>query len=553
MISMRLLWHVSSRTVPRRQCFWTLPIEVFTASAVFMVFCGSIGAAEVTPVCQGSTLPKQSEDIVKAVDEFAHSLFQHSLDVEVRTTILKRLRDLGIVDGDCVCAPPVTSRGSFRAEGSDDVVGDAAVPRSASDPIFHVMVAWFLCSCSCVLALLVVVVLWPDVARRPLTTPVLIDETSVGILDGVLRFLIRGGSCFCGWRRQQQWDVLAPAETRWAAAWLSSSRSPPAPSEAAAVAAALDRFFDARGVHEPRIVLAADARACVRTLAFAAGEASRRDLALPSAVFYGPPGTGKTLTARRLARSCGLDYAFMSGASVAGLGDRAVCELRRVMLWANRPWSRGLVLFVDEADSFLSARNGAYAGVPPAGGHGPLVAQHAGVALAVSQHRVVQAAASLFLAHTSGADNRLLVILAANRLEDVDPTVVSRMSYAVEFGTPGLAELRCLLEDRVERIGRLLGPEARDRLLADCRSWAAPMHPWVAFHARGFSGRDVDGLVEDFARQWRLWKAFGGIGSIGMSSPEVSDDPSWLLRWMSFRDGRLPQSRRMQRTAAAAA
>merc|ERR1719446_714921 len=95
----------------------------------------------------------------------------------------------------------------------------------------------------------------------------------------------------------------------------------------------------------------------VRTMAFAVSEASASSLMMPNAIFYGPPGTGKTLTARRLARNCGLDYAIMSGGNVIGLRERAVPELRRVLRWATRASSRGLVLFIDEADAFLAPRS----------------------------------------------------------------------------------------------------------------------------------------------------------------------------------------------------
>jgi ATPase family AAA domain-containing protein 3A/B len=71
----------------------------------------------------------------------------------------------------------------------------------------------------------------------------------------------------------------------------------------------------------------------------------------------GPPGTGKTLVAKRLAHTSGLDYAILSGGDVAPLGADAVKEIHSTFDWARRS-PKGMVLFVDEADAFLSHRDG---------------------------------------------------------------------------------------------------------------------------------------------------------------------------------------------------
>jgi ATPase family AAA domain-containing protein 3A/B len=68
-----------------------------------------------------------------------------------------------------------------------------------------------------------------------------------------------------------------------------------------------------------------------------------------------PPGTGKTMAAKRLAKTSGLDYAIMSGGDVAPLGGQAVTQLHDMFDWAERS-RRGLLLFIDEADAFLSQR-----------------------------------------------------------------------------------------------------------------------------------------------------------------------------------------------------
>ena len=61
------------------------------------------------------------------------------------------------------------------------------------------------------------------------------------------------------------------------------------------------------------------------------------------------------MAAKRLAKTSGLDYAIMSGGDVAPLGGQAVTQLHDLFDWAERS-RRGLLLFIDEADAFLSQR-----------------------------------------------------------------------------------------------------------------------------------------------------------------------------------------------------
>ena len=76
-------------------------------------------------------------------------------------------------------------------------------------------------------------------------------------------------------------------------------------------------------------------------------------------------GTGKTLLARQLAKASGMDYAIMSGGDVSSLsatgsngsGTSAVDQLHALFKWASRS-SKGLLLFIDEAEAFLSSRSG---------------------------------------------------------------------------------------------------------------------------------------------------------------------------------------------------
>lgn len=72
-------------------------------------------------------------------------------------------------------------------------------------------------------------------------------------------------------------------------------------------------------------------------------------------LLYGPPGTGKTMVARKLASCIGLDYALMSGGDVGPLGADAVTQIHNLFRWAKMS-RKGVLLFIDEAECFLSDR-----------------------------------------------------------------------------------------------------------------------------------------------------------------------------------------------------
>lgn len=51
----------------------------------------------------------------------------------------------------------------------------------------------------------------------------------------------------------------------------------------------------------------------------------------------------------------GMDYAIMSGGDVGPLGEDAVNQLHGLFKWAATS-KKGLLVFIDEADAFLSSR-----------------------------------------------------------------------------------------------------------------------------------------------------------------------------------------------------
>uniref|UniRef100_A0A2P2IQ18 Uncharacterized protein MANES_02G094700 n=2 Tax=Rhizophora mucronata TaxID=61149 RepID=A0A2P2IQ18_RHIMU len=138
-------------------------------------------------------------------------------------------------------------------------------------------------------------------------------------------------------------------------------------------------------------------------------------------LFYGPPGTGKTMVAREIARKSGLDYAMMTGGDVAPLGAQAVTKIHQIFDWAKKS-RKGLLLFIDEADAFLSERNSTH------------------------MSEAQRSALNALLFRTGDQSRDIVLVLATNRPGDLDTAVTDRIDEVIEFPLPGEEERHKLLK-----------------------------------------------------------------------------------------------------------
>ncbi len=146
---------------------------------------------------------------------------------------------------------------------------------------------------------------------------------------------------------------------------------------------------------------------------------------LQNVLLYGPGGTGKTMISKLIADRSGFNYVMMSGGDLAQYIQRGehVTELNK--LFANiRNSSLPTVLFIDEAESLCRDR-------------GKLIRQEAIELL------------NAFLNHTGEPEKKLMLILATNRPEDIDPAVLSRMDYKLPIRPPGPEERKKILTQYV--------------------------------------------------------------------------------------------------------
>jgi len=151
----------------------------------------------------------------------------------------------------------------------------------------------------------------------------------------------------------------------------------------------------------------------VMRLAEATRSAKKRGMPLQHVMFYGPPGTGKTMVAERFAEYSGMEYAIMCGGDVAPLQEEAVTELHKLFKWVHRS-KKGVLLFIDEADSFLASRKGS------------------------NMSESLRNALTTMLYHTGTPTSQFMLVLATNRPDDLDAAALDRIDESVEFGLPAL-------------------------------------------------------------------------------------------------------------------
>ncbi len=128
-------------------------------------------------------------------------------------------------------------------------------------------------------------------------------------------------------------------------------------------------------------------------------------------MLYGPPGTGKTMFAKELAKKSGLEYAFMSGSSFSKFKDGEGIEaLDELFAWAKH--SKGLMIFIDESETFLSKREN----MDP-------------------QSKAYQLLNN-FLNYTGERSSQFMIVFATNHKDALDSAMYRRIDDLIEMPLP---------------------------------------------------------------------------------------------------------------------
>ena len=194
-------------------------------------------------------------------------------------------------------------------------------------------------------------------------------------------------------------------------------------------------------------------------------------------MFYGPPGTGKTLSAKIISQMSGMDYAIIAGSAFTQYGEgKDIQELDKLIRWAKGS-KKGLVLFIDEADSALGARNSKSLR---------------------SDHLV-----NFFLSNFSEKSHeKIMLVLATNHPEKIDQAILSRISRQIYIGLPGLPERSKQLELAARKIFHD-GKSTRKKYLKKQVEIVPSDALQKGYHSiaemtEGFTGRDIYDLILQF-------------------------------------------------------
>lgn len=222
---------------------------------------------------------------------------------------------------------------------------------------------------------------------------------------------------------------------------------------------------------------------------------SGKMIGCPGLLLYGPSGSGKTAIARALSRLGSLELISVTVADLKGdvwIGS-ASKNVRE--LWIRARSATGKVLmFIDELDAIFPSRSGTEADV--------------------HTREIV----SSFSAEWDGIEGReanILVLGATNRVEGVDPAIMSRFGTQKEVALPNKLARKKILSLELSRAG--LGDLGLGQLDLETPAVAEGIYAQTA----GMSGRDLHKLVEELAI--------------------AADSPNWehltiaLLRWRSER------------------
>ncbi len=238
--------------------------------------------------------------------------------------------------------------------------------------------------------------------------------------------------------------------------------------------------FSDQSFEDPKlsdIILAPDVELKINMLAQDTRETREYHLPYQNILLYGPPGTGKTEFARILAHYSDMDYAILSGADFAQFkGGAAIEELHKLFDWAKKS-SRGLLIFLDEADACLRDRG--------------------------KQDKDGVNFINAFLSQTGANSDKYMIVLATNYEDELDAAVRSRIHKKVPFNLPSLEERVKIVKQKIdkyvvndkrkyhkddEEIEAFLtmGNDINDEYITE-----------IAQRIKGFSGRDIDQSVSE--------------------------------------------------------
>lgn len=216
------------------------------------------------------------------------------------------------------------------------------------------------------------------------------------------------------------------------------------------------------------------------------------------------------MIARRLALCSGMDFAIMSGGDVAPLGEDAVNQLHNLFHWAKTS-RKGLLVFIDEAEAFLSARTGGFGYGSSSEGSPDIHTRNALNAL---------------LYQTGTPSHNFMLVLATNRPQDLDVAVLDRIDVSIPITPPALPQRIELIKLYMEKyvldvakksqesptvlgyISNMFSRSHRKRYVEPECCHDETVYR-IAASTDGFSGREISKLF--IAAQYAMYLSTGGL------------------------------------------
>jgi AAA+ superfamily predicted ATPase len=181
-------------------------------------------------------------------------------------------------------------------------------------------------------------------------------------------------------------------------------------------------------------------------------------------LLYGPPGTGKTLFARALAGELNIPFVELSPSDVTSKWiNEGPDRIKQLFDEASRLGPS--VIFIDEAEHLFGAR----------------------ATDSRNTHAEDRKVTTEFLVHLTRDDREAIVVAATNRPGDIDPAILrpGRLTAHYEIGLPDSEARHAILQSKLRGVPSALSGDQ----LAE-----------LADHTRGFTGADLENLVDDAKR-----------------------------------------------------
>lgn len=214
----------------------------------------------------------------------------------------------------------------------------------------------------------------------------------------------------------------------------------------------------------------------------------KKNITYRNILLWGLPGTGKTAFARQLARKSNLEWVEVTGSSffTKGAGIAAIDEL---FDWANNS-KRGLLIFIDEADSLLPDRST----MDPNS----------------DNYKII----NHFLNYLGTKSSKFMVVMSTNYKIKFDQAMRRRIHDSIQLPLPGTRERTRILNLYAQKSLFDIKQNGDEFVLAAQKALTANKIQEISTQTDGLSGDELATLIETI-------KALADISDDGMPTQAI--------------------------------